>query len=170
MSLIIEKLNSNNFEIYQHKILKSLKKEYKHTYNIVLSSDQINKLNDYCLSYMYILVFKTQKSKLIGYFSLSTTDLNKTQNFLQYMMNYILGRVYLFDVYVYPQYRKQGIGTYLVLKSIQTAQKAFNAKSIYLYTNSYELIKFYNRNKFIYIKNVKIGNNNLFLLLRTIKK
>lgn len=171
MSLVIEKLNSNNFDIYQSKIMKSLREEYKHTYNITINDNQLNQINNYCMSYMYILVFKTHehKPKLIGYFSLSTADLNKTTNLLQYLINYIFGNVYLFDVYVYPKYRKKGIGTYLVFKSVQTAKKEFNAKKLYLYTKSNELTQFYNKNKFIYIKDVEIDNNKLLLFIRTIK-
>ena len=170
MSLFVEKLSRNNFDIHKNKIINSLKQEYKKTYNIIIDNKQINKLTDYCISYMYVVVFKSYKPKLLGYFSLSRTDLNKTPSIAHYMTNYIFGNVYLFDVYVYPKYRNKGIGTYLVSKSIQTAKKEFNSKNIYLYTKSNELTKFYNKNKFNYIKNVEIEKNKLFLFVRTISE
>jgi GNAT superfamily N-acetyltransferase len=169
MSLVVEKVDKNNFDIYQNKILKSLKEEYKKTYNIVIDSNQINKLHNYCISHMYVLIFKSHKQKLLGYFSLSRRDLNKSQNIAQYITNYILGTVYLFDVYIHPNYRNKGIGTYLVSKAVQEADKEYNANNIYLYTKTNKLTKFYNRNKFNYIKNVQIDNNKLLLFQRIIK-
>jgi GNAT superfamily N-acetyltransferase len=170
MSLVVEKLDKNNFSIYRKNLLKSIIEEHEKTYNVSIDSNTINKLNDYCISYMYVLLFKSHKTKLLGYFSLSRTDLNKQHNILQYITNYILHNVYLFDVYVYPKYRNKGIGTYLVSKAVETAKKEYDTKNIYLYTKSLRLVKFYNRNKFNYIKNIEIEHNKLLLCVRKINK
>lgn len=168
MSLLIEKIDKNNFIHYKDKLLKSLFEEYKKEYNIVLDDNQIEKLIVYCESYMYVLIFKSLKTKLIGYFSLSRTDLNMSHNVVKCIINYIVGNVYLFDVYILPNYRNKGIGTYLVRKAVEIAEQDYSAKSIYLYTNSDLLTKFYNSNRFDYVKNVQIDNKNLLLFHRKI--
>lgn len=169
MSLVVEKLNKNNFDIYQTRIIKSLKEEYKKTYEVGINNNQIRVFCDYCISNMYVLVFKSYKPKLIGYFSLSRTDLNRSKNIVQYISNVLVGNVYLFDVYVYPKYRNKGIGIYLVSKAIQTAKQMFNANQVSLYTKSLQLSKFYKKNKFEYVKSVVIDNIKLLLFTRTIK-
>lgn len=168
MMLVIEKLDKQNFHLYQKKIIYSLQEEYEKTYNKAIDDKQLHKLSEYCISYMYVLVLRSYRSKVIGYFSLSRTDLNKTYSFPQFITSYVLGNVYLFDVYVYPKYRNKGVGKYLVGKAVHAAVQNFNASNIYLYTNSIQLLKFYNRNKFIYIRNVTIDNNELLLFVRTI--
>jgi len=173
MSLVIEKLNNISFEVYQNKILQSLLEEYKKTYNTVININLTSKLYKYCMSYMYLLIFKsnkTDRSRLLGYFSLSRSDLNKPLNIAQYLTSHLFGNVYLFDVYIYPNYRNKGIGTYLVGKAVQTARKEYNANNVYLYTKTVRLTKFYNKNHFIFIRNVEIDNMQLLLFLRKIKK
>lgn len=166
MSLVIEKLTYNNFNLYEKKILQSLKEEYKNTYNLDINDKHHKILIDYCLSYMYILVLHLPaSSKLLGYFSLSRIDLNKSRNFLRYMVNYILGHVYVFDVYVFPKCRRKGIGTYLVKQATLTAIREFNAKHLYLYTQSDDLMKFYEKNGFFFKNHVEIDKNKTLLLL-----
>lgn len=168
MSLVVEKLKKNNFILHQKNILQSLKEEYKKTYNTVVDNNQIKTLNEYCISYMYLLVFQSQKSKILGYFSLSRTDLNRPSTITQYFVNYLFGNVYLFDVYVYPKYRNKGIGTYLVRKAVQIARNEYKANNVYLYTNSIKLTTFYNKNKFDFVRNVEIDNNKLLLFQRKV--
>lgn len=171
MSLVVEKLDHSNFDIYKHKILRSIIEEYQNTYKIVVHDNQINKVNEYCISYMYLLIFKSNKTnnkKLLGYFSLSLTDLNKSSNIVHYVINYVFGNVYLFDVYVYSKYRNKGIGTYLVTKAVQTAKNEYNATNIYLYTKSITLTNFYKKNKFYFVRYVEMDNNKLLLFQRKI--
>jgi GNAT superfamily N-acetyltransferase len=170
MSLVIEKLTHLNINKYETKILPSLKEEYKSTYNIDIDDEQCKALIDYCLSFMYVLVLHiSASSKILGYFSLSRTDLNKSGNFLRYIPNYFLGHVYIFDVYVFSKWRRKGIGTYLVKQAILTAIKDFHAKRLYLYTQSYELNSFYERNGFSFKKDVKVDNKSLLLFENELK-
>lgn len=165
MSLFIEKLTYNNFDKYEKKILQSLKEEYKNTYNLDIDDKHQEKLTNYCLSYMYILVLHLPtSSKILGYLSLSRTDLNKTFNIFKYVLDYFQGHVYIFDVYVFPKYRRKGIGTYLVKQATLTAIKEFHAKHLYLYTQSYDLTRFYERNGFSFKRYVKVDNKQSLLL------
>jgi GNAT superfamily N-acetyltransferase len=165
MSLVIEKLTHNNFDKYEKKILQSLKEEYKNTYNLDIDDKHCPTLIDYCLSYMYILVLHLPtSSKILGYFSLSRRDLNKTLNVFSYVLDYFQGHVYIFDVYVFPKYRRKGIGTYLVKQAILTAIRELHAKHLYLYTQSYDLTKFYERNGFSFKRHVKVDNKQSLLL------
>jgi len=170
MSLVVEKLSSINFDKYQEKILQSLKEEYKKTYNLDIDDNQRKTLIDYCLSYMYVLVsIKTstkqpiEKSKVLGYFSLSRMDLNKSLNVINFLFNYVLGNVYIFDVYVFPKYRNRGIGSYLVRKAVQKAKEDFKINSIYLYIKTINLKTFYERSGFSYKKDINIDGNKLLL-------
>lgn len=165
MSLVIEKLSQHSFNKYQNKILKSLKEEYKNTYNLDIDEKHRKTLIDYCLSFMYILVlYSSTSSKILGYFSLSRTDLNKSRSVLQYILNYFKKHVYLFDVYVFPKCRRRGIGTYLVQQATRTAIRYFHAKHIYLYTQSDDLTQFYERNGFSFKHQVKVDDNKSLLL------
>ncbi len=170
MSLVVEKLSLINFNKYQHKILQSLKEEYKKTYNLDIDDNQRKILIDYCLSYMYVLVLiKTsteepiEKSKILGYFSLSRMDLNKSLNLINFLLNYVLGNLYIFDVYVFPKYRNRGIGSYLVRKAIQKAKEDFKINSLYLYTKTNNLRTFYEKSGFLYKKDIDIDENKLLL-------
>ena len=166
MSLVVEKLTHTNFPKFEKKLLQSLKEEYKATYNLILDDTQSKQLIDYCISYMYVLVLKiSTSSKMLGYFSISRTDLNKTKSFVKHIINYTLGYVFVFDVYVFPKYRRKGIGTYLVRQAVCTTVKDFQAKRIFLYIQSSELSSFYNRNGFSYKASVKFADNNSLLLL-----
>lgn len=171
MSLVIEKLTQMNFNQYKSKILLSLQEEYKNTYNLIVNENQRRMLIDYCLSYMYVLLLtntSTNQSKILGYFSLSRSDLNKSKNIINFLFNYLVGNVYIFDVYVFPKYRNIGVGTYLVKKAIQKANEDFKMKSLYLYTKTNELKKFYERTGFSFKKNVIIDENTLLLFEKVI--
>lgn len=171
MSLVVEKLTQTNFHKYKNKILKSLTEEYKATYNLTISDTQNEQLIRYCMSYMYVLVFKaSDTTKLLGYFSLSRTDLNKNKSLVRMVINSLFGLVYIFDVYVYTKYRSKGIGTYLVKQAILMAIKDFSAKRIFLYIQSIDLMKFYQRNGFFYKSMTnQIDNKSLFLLENDLK-
>jgi GNAT superfamily N-acetyltransferase len=171
MSLVIEKVTVKNLNKYQSKILQSLKEEYKTTYNLNIDDEQYKTLIDYCLSFMYVLVLHlSSSSKILGYFSLSRTDLNKSRNLLEYIINYFQGYMYIFDVYVFPKWRGKGIGTYLVKQAILKAIKDFHVKHLYLYTQSDDLTRFYERNGFTFKNHVKVDDNkSLFLFVNEVK-
>lgn len=167
MSLVVEKLTQNNFYIYQSKILQSLKEEYKSTYDLDVDDKYFTTLKDYCLSYMYVLGLEktsTKKIKVLGYFSLSRTDLNKSNSIFNFLINYVLGNAHIFDIYVFPKFRGKGIGTYLVKTAIQKAKENFKMTSVRLYTQTEGLINFYQRNGFVYKRSVTANNKTLFLL------
>lgn len=167
MSLVIEKLTEYNIDKFLHKIITSIKKEYYLTYNRNVSVSYIINLRDYCIKYMYVLKFNSYHEKLIGYFTLSDIDFFKTQYFtsyiLQYILNFMNNTMYIFDVYIFPKYRRKGIGIYLVKRAVEIAEKNNNTTRICLYTRTEELSNFYSKNGFLRVKRLEVNGQYLYL-------
>lgn len=167
MSLVIQKLDENNINKYFDVILRTIEEQQETT--IPNINDYKEYFTSYCLNYMYILTFNTNgKHKLLGYLSISRWDLNKTSGIFRFMVDYVLGNVYIFDVYVFPKYRMIGVGKYMIKKAVETAIRNYNSASIYLYTKTFALARFYQKNKFYLHSHVQLNNQSLLLLKRTI--
>ena len=152
MSLNIEKVDENNINVFYEKISTTMYAEYCQTYNNIDNVKYFKHIREYILQHTYVLLWN---KKLLGYFSLSPRDLNEVQSMLSVMKTlfhfYYYGAktYYLFDVFVFPKYRKKGIGQYLVRQAVLLA-KVQGATMLKLYALTPRLVSFYNKNNFQY--------------------
>jgi len=166
MSLRVVKLTEDNIGIFYGRIHESLLQEYRNTYNIKATNDIYSSIKDECLSYMYVLVYQRHNSinqHLIGYFSLSNYDRSKSYNLFTACYDYLKRNVYIFDVFIYPKYRKIGVGTYMIKEAIKLAASDLKAKKLLLYTVSKELTKFYRKTGFCIVDSC-YSDDKLFYL------
>jgi GNAT superfamily N-acetyltransferase len=71
--------------------------------------------------------------------------------------------MYIFDVYIFPKYRRKGIGIYLVKRAVEIAEKNNNTTRICLYTRTEELSNFYSKNGFLRVKRLEVNGQYLYL-------
>lgn len=166
--LTVVKVDKNNVNCYFRKVSTAMYQEYVSTYGHRISKcEYIEHLHTYILQYTYILVWRqsaTRRERLLGFFSLSPSDLVKPDTFLNYIYNNFTRIYYLFDVYVFPCIRGHGVGKYLVKKAIEFAHKQHNATCIRLYTLTYDMQRFYQKNAFVSVGEYVVDDIKLHLM------
>jgi GNAT superfamily N-acetyltransferase len=166
--LTVVKIDKNNIDTYCRRMTTTMYQEYVSTYNHDVSKcEYIEHLTTHILQYTYILVWRqspTSKERLLGYFSLSPSDLVKPDTFLSHIYNKLTMTYYLFDVYVFPSFRGKGIGKYLVRKAIEVAHQSYNAKYIRLYTLTDDLQQFYHKNAFVSVGHYVIDGTKMHVM------
>jgi GNAT superfamily N-acetyltransferase len=168
--LTVVKIDKNNIDTYCRRITTTMYQEYVSTYNHDVSKcEYIEHLTTHILQYTYILVWRqspTSKERLLGYFSLSPSDLVKPDTFLSHIYNKFTRTYYLFDVYVIPSFRGKGVGKYLVKKAVELAQIKHNATSIRLYTLTKDLSQFYEKNAFVSVDHLVVDGTQMYAMQR----
>ncbi len=136
-------------------------------YNIELCEQQTRQ---YCIDYTFVMV--NDKAETIGFASVSridTTFENWLFVILSYIINLFLQRVFVYDVFILPEYRKRGNGKELIrliLKEIQN--KYVLQQTIFLHCKP-SLITFYTSNNFD-SQNIFYFNNEQLVLMKHVNK
>lgn len=101
----------------------------------------------YCISNSYCMIGKS--NELIGFCSLSRFDFvikNILLCYLMFIYNLLFGRIFVYDVYILPQYRKHGFGKLMISLILEEArEKHWCVSTVYLHPASQSLVSFYEK-------------------------
>ena len=135
---------SDEHSHYIPLIVDAMIQEHRKTYGYEIDKEQ---LKQYSLKNVYCFV--DSNGTLIGFFSISRFDLmihNVFINILVYLYNLCFGRVFIYDVYIYPQFRKKGNGKKMIASANDyIIAKYTNVRQICLHPASKHLVAFYNK-------------------------
>ena len=140
-------------------VIMSMREQHKSTHGHDICEEATKK---YCISNVYCMV--NSNHDLIGFFSLSRLDLaikSTLLSFLILLYNLFLGKLYVYDVYILPQYRKQGNGILMMSLLIKyVEQNIFHVNTICLHAASPSLIPFYEKCGFHF---VNFQHSNIYM-------
>lgn len=130
------------------KVVEELKYEYMRQEGLELTDKDA--LEDYVKEFTYVMVDVKKDNELIGFFSLSRVD-NVIYDgwllqFLSFLLNIIIGRMFVYDVCILKQYRHQGYGkTMMQLVEHYCLENYPLVRSLYLHTQETSLTHFYSK-------------------------
>lgn len=137
------KLETHHCE-YIDSVVHAMREQHQlwHGYDI-----DVDKTIKYCLTNVYCML--KDDDNLAGFFSLSRFDFVINNHFLGVLMfiyNILLGRVFVYDVYIFPQYRQQGLGKHMISLAVKLIQDTFwFVNTVCLHAASKSLVSFYEK-------------------------
>lgn len=154
----IIKLKPEHYE-YIDLIVSVMREQYQQSYG---QDIDVNKTKQYCMTNVYCM-FENDKN-LVGFFSLARFDFAINNQFLSiifFIYNVLFGRVFVYDVYIFPQYRLQGLGKHMISLAVKHIHDTFwFATTVCLHAASKSLVNFYEKCGF---KLQKIHNSNIYM-------
>jgi len=152
---------------YLHEIISSMQIQYKNTYNEDIDTDDVR---HYCITNLYVMIENTKGvNKLIGYFSLSRMDLTNNNiivRFVTMILSWLQGRIFIYDVYIFPEHRSKGYGIIMINLAIEESTRHFYITNVQLHTHQKALGRFYQKNGFKFIEK----QGSLYLFRRSVTK
>lgn len=136
-------------------VITALQEQHFLTYgdNININKDEIIR-NTYRTTYIIVKKTTHVDENIVGFFTLSRIDYTNT-GFLMRLFSWcwsmLVGRMYIYDVYIFPAYRKRGHGTWMINQAINICASEYNCKCIRLHTTTQTLGHFYALNGFRFI-------------------
>ncbi len=141
----------------QHKkyladVIKAMNEQHMQTYNYEVDIDETTR---YCLSNVYCMT--DCEGNLYGFFSLSRFDFamkSMLLGLLMFIYNILFGRLYIYDVYIFPTHRKSGYGKHMMSLITQEAKNNYwCVNTLCLHAASKDLIYFYEKCGFDLVAN-----------------
>ena len=136
-------VNSRHFR----KVFKYVEQEYRQASSNAVTPNENVWIYNYCRDCVYILEYK---HRLIGYFAVCRCDYISTAGSLlrllvSWIMSYIMRRVFIYNVFILPQYRKRGLGKMMMSKAIKMCGSTYYARRVQLHTQNVETNNFYKK-------------------------
>lgn len=142
-SMNIIKLRKHHKQ-YIVDVLEAMNEQHLQTYDHAIDFEETT---NYCLTNVYCMI--DSGGTLYGFFSLSRFDLaikTTSLGLLMFIYNLLFGRLYIYDVYIFPKYRKSGYGKHMISLITQEAKSSYWCVStLCLHAASKELIYFYEK-------------------------
>jgi ribosomal protein S18 acetylase RimI-like enzyme len=154
----VVKLNTLHSEYIDH-VIRVMREQHQISHGCDIDVD---KTKTYCLTNVYCML--RDDDNLAGFFSLSRFDFAINNPFLCILMfiyNILFGRVFVYDVYIFPQYRQQGLGKHMISLAAKHVQDTFwFANTVCLHAASESLVNFYEKCGFHL---VRVHNSNIYM-------
>lgn len=161
----LQKLNDTSPHLDQ--VIKIICARHMKIYGIPLCEAQTRY---YCIEYTFVIVNKD--NDFVGFASVSRVDSTYDNWFLSiisYILSLLLQRVFLYDVYILPKYRKRGNGKTLIHLMIKEIASNYHlVRNIYLHCKP-SLVPFYTANDFQVNKVFMFNNERLVLMNRSMQ-
>lgn len=152
------------------RIINAMKEEYTKVHNTDFTGTDADILS-YCEDFCYVAFVDNDRSKAhVGHLSISRFDLNNDNYILRMLsglQSILFGYTYIYDVFIYPEYRDQGFGQMMVEQAINISRLLYGSKAVFLHVRTPDMIDFYSKNGFLPHYNYK-NDNRLILLCRTL--
>jgi GNAT superfamily N-acetyltransferase len=149
-------------QFYLKDVVNAMAKQHRLTHDneIDMSATRI-----YCIKHVYCMINKN--NDLVGFFSLSRFDFvvkNVFAQFLLLLLNILYGRLFIYDVYIFPVYRKKGYGKLMMSLIIEEIyHNHWYVNSICLHVASKGLVGFYEKCGF---QIEKVQNTFIYMVYR----
>lgn len=146
---------------YLENVVNAMADQHQQTHNNEI--DRIATTN-YCIDHVYCMI--DANSDIIGFFSVSRFDLIVKDFFAKIiicLLNFLFGRIFIYDVYIFPVYRKKGYGRIMMSLAIDEIRKqCWYINYICLHAATQELIGFYEKCGF---QVEQIKNSTIYMML-----
>lgn len=133
---------STHAQTYIEDVVSAMAQQHQQTYGASIDVDATKK---YCLAHVYCML--NENDILVGFFSVSRYDLAVKDVFsslITLIFNLLFGRIYIYDVYVFPSYRRKGLGKIMMTLAIKEIQQVYwFINYVCLHSATTELIRFY---------------------------
>lgn len=144
MKIVKLQRNNDSHSDYIHMVLKAMQEQHQQSHGHDIDIEQTMQ---YCWSNVYCMI--DNHNNLVGFFSLSRFDFAIKSwliSVLMFVYNIIFGRIFVYDVYVFPKFRKLGLGKTMMSLLITHVKEQFCfINSICLHAASKSLVPFYHK-------------------------
>lgn len=123
-------------------VAEVMREQHALSYGVQCVIDETKLVNSQ-LSETYLML---SKNDFLGFFSLSRLNLTQLGFWSQmwsWICSIVLKRMYIYNVYIFPEYRKQGYGVKMIKHAIERCMKMIYVNVVQLFTLTEELGKFY---------------------------
>lgn len=131
-------------------VILAITEQHKEVYGRVCVLEAETIINDMTKE-TYVMTDHTDT--LLGFFSLSRMDFSVhgwVARFWSWFCSFLLGRVFVYDVFIFPSYRHKGLGGHMMKQAIRKSMKGFGVRNVVLHTTTKNLGKFYQQLGFNY--------------------
>jgi GNAT superfamily N-acetyltransferase len=147
-------------EKYIEHVVHAMCQQHKLTYGY---DADVQETTEYCIGNAYCMM--NDDKTVVGFFSLSRFDLaiqSLWLGLLNMIFNILFGRVFIYDVYIFPEFRKKGNGKHMISRAVQEVKNNFMFVNVVcLHSASDDVVSFYKKCGFFLSG---VANNATYML------